>query len=101
MKTDATFPLPWEQVLWSSTPSFPVSWVGPGTQYALTDFRLVVNRNNRTVQELALDDIESVSLSQAWWQRTPASSEARWGPERRRFCVRIWGSCSQPLWRAP
>jgi hypothetical protein len=42
--------------------------------YAFTNFRLVVKRNKRTVQELALDDIESVTLTQRWWQRTTGTS---------------------------
>ena len=46
----------------------------PWTEYAFTDFRLVVKRRNRTAHELALDDIESVSLTQAWWQRTAGTS---------------------------
>ena len=74
MNTDATFPLPWEQVLWSSSPAFPASWWLVGTEYAFTNFRLVVKRKNRTVGELALDDIESVSLTQAWWQRAAGTS---------------------------
>jgi hypothetical protein len=77
MKTDETFPLPWEQVLWSSTPAFPVSLSRPRTHYAFTDFRLLVRRNKRTIHELALDDIESVSLSQSWWQRASGTSTVR------------------------
>jgi hypothetical protein len=74
MSTEETFPLPWEQVLWSSSPAWPVSWGRIRTEYALTNFRLVVKRRNRTVKELALDDIESVSLTQTWWQRTAGTS---------------------------
>ena len=74
MKTDEAFPLPWEQVLWSSSAAFPVSLARPRTQYAFTDFRLVVRRRNRTLQELALDDIDSVALSQSWWQRALGTS---------------------------
>jgi cytochrome c553 len=74
MNTEETFPLPWEQVLWSSSPAFPGSWGWIRTGYALTNFRLVVKRRNRTVEELALDDIESVVLTQAWWQRTAGTS---------------------------
>ena len=74
MDTDATFPLAWEQVLWSASPAFPVSLWRPRTEYAFTDFRLVVKRRNFTTHELALDDIESVSLTQAWWQRTAGTS---------------------------
>ncbi len=74
MNSDATFPLPWEQVLWSSSPAFPASCWLAGTEYAFTSFRLVVKRKNRTVDELALDDIESVTLTQAWWQRLRGTS---------------------------
>ena len=74
MNTGETFPLPWEQVLWSSSPAFPGSWGWIRTEYALTNYRLVVKRRNRTVEELALDDIESVTLTQAWWQRTAGTS---------------------------
>jgi cytochrome c553 len=74
MNTDATFPLPWEQVFWSSSPGFPVSLWRPRTQYAFTDFRLVEKCKYRTVSELALDDIESVKLTQTWWQRAAGTS---------------------------
>lgn len=77
MNTDATFPLPWEQVLWSASPAFPVSVWRLGTEYAFTDFRLVVRCKNRTVKELALDDIESVNLAQSWWQRAAGTSTVR------------------------
>jgi PH (Pleckstrin Homology) domain-containing protein len=77
MKTDITFPLPWEQVLWSSSPSFPASLSRPHVQYAFTDFRLLVRRKNRTIRELALDDIESVKLAQSRWQRAMGTSTVR------------------------
>jgi hypothetical protein len=77
MNTDATCPLPWEQVLWSSSPAFPVSLWRLGTEYAFTDFRLVVKSRNRTIRELALDDIQSVSLAQTWWQRAVGTSTVR------------------------
>jgi cytochrome c553 len=77
MDNISTFPLPWEHVLWSSAPAFPVSVVHWGTQYAFTDFRLVVNRRHRTVDELALHDIESVALTQTWWQRATGTSTVR------------------------
>ena len=77
MKTDPTFPLPWEQVLWSAAPAFPASLRAPGTRYAFTDFRLVIKRKHRTVDELALHDIESVSLTQTWWQRAAGTSTVR------------------------
>jgi PH (Pleckstrin Homology) domain-containing protein len=68
------FPLPWEQVYWSSAPAWPLSVLRPATQYALTDFRLVVRRRGRTVQELALDEVGSVRLSQSWSQRLIGTS---------------------------
>ena len=77
MKADETFPLPWEQLIWSTTPVFPVSLLRPATRYALTDFRLMVRRNNRTLGELALDDIDKVRLTQAWWQRAIGTSTVR------------------------
>jgi cytochrome c553 len=74
MNIDVAFPLPFELVLWSSSPVFPSSWWRFRTEYAFTTFRLVVKRRNRTVQELAVDDIESVSVTQAWWQRAAGTS---------------------------
>jgi cytochrome c553 len=73
MNTKETFPLPWEQVLWSSSPGRLGSWRWIRTEYALTDFRLVVRRN-RTVEELALDDIASVTLTQTRVQRIAGTS---------------------------
>ena len=75
--TRETFPLPWEQVFWRSAPAFPVWLSQPSTRYAFTDFRLVVRHRNRTVQELALDDIEGVRLTQTWWQRVAGTSTVR------------------------
>lgn len=77
MDTRETFPLPWEQVFWRSGPAFPVSVSHPATTYAFTDFRLVVRRRNRTVRELALDDIGGVRLTQTWWQRAAGTSTVR------------------------
>ena len=77
MNKVSTFPLAWEQVLWSSAPAFPVSLLRPRTAYAFTDFRLVINRKNCTVDELALHDIESVALTQTWWQRAAGTSTVR------------------------
>ena len=84
MTPDVTFPLPWEQVLWSSTPAFPISVSRRGTKYAFTDFRLVVNRRNRTIDELALHDIESVRLTQSRWQRLAGISTVRVSSRRSR-----------------
>ena len=47
------------------------------TEYVLTGFRVVVKRSHRTVEELALDDIDSVTLTQAWWQRIVGTSTVR------------------------
>lgn len=84
MTSDVTFPLPWEQVLWSSSPAFPTSVSRRGTKYAFTDFRLVVNRRNHTLDELALHDIESVRLIQSRWQRLAGTSTVRVSSRRRR-----------------
>jgi hypothetical protein len=77
MNKVSTFPLPWEQVLWTSAPAFPISLFRRRTEYAFTDFRLVIQRKNCTVDELALHDIESVALTQTWWQRTAGTSTVR------------------------
>ena len=74
MNWDATFPLPWEQVLWSASPQLPVRLWRSRTEYAFTNFRLVVRRRNRSIDELALDDIDAVTVSQAWWQRAAGTS---------------------------
>ena len=74
MKTGETFPLPWERVLWSASPAFPASLVPPRHAYAFTDFRLVVRRRDRTVRELALDEVDGVRLTQSWWQRAIGTS---------------------------
>ena len=71
------FPLPWEQLLWSSAPALPVRLALPRTTFALTDFRLVVRRHGRTAEEMALDDIDSVTLEQLGWQRMAGTSTVR------------------------
>jgi hypothetical protein len=76
MNTES-FPLPWEQLLWSSSPAVPAAWWRTKTEYAFTNLRLVVQRRNRTVQELAIDDIDSVTLTQQWWQRALGTSTVR------------------------
>jgi hypothetical protein len=68
---------PWERVFWSSSPAFPASLLRPRTEYALTDFRIVVRRHGRVVQEIALDDIAAVRLEQSWRQRLAATSTVR------------------------
>ena len=89
MTSDVTFPLPWEQVLWSSSPAFPTSVSRRGTKYAFTDFRLVVNRRNRTIDELALHDIESVRLTQSRWQRLTGTSTVRVSSRRNRVPLEL------------
>lgn len=82
MNRDSTFPLPWEQELWSARPAFPVRLWRMRTEYAFTNFRLVVRRSNRTVDELPLDDIDSVGLSQTWWQRAAGTSDVHVSSKR-------------------
>jgi hypothetical protein len=76
MKTEAvtTFPLSWEQVFWTARPRLPGGLLHPSTYYALTDFRLVVRRRHTIVQELALDDIDGVRLTQSWLQKMAGTS---------------------------
>ena len=72
MNSEPAFPLPWEHVLWSASSAFPAA-LRP-RKYAFTNLRLVATRRNRTINELALDDIESITLTQAWWQRVTGTS---------------------------
>ena len=83
MNRDATFPLAWEQVLWSASPQLPVRLWRSRTEYAFTNFRLVVKRKNRTLDELALADIDAVSLTQTWWQRAAGTSTVHVSSNRR------------------
>jgi hypothetical protein len=64
----------WERILWSSAPAFPASLLFPRTEYALTDFRIVVRRGGTIVHEIALDDIAAVRLEQSWRQRHSGTS---------------------------
>jgi cytochrome c553 len=89
MSTDATFPLPWEQILWSAQPAFPVRLWRTHTYYAFTNFRLVVKRRNRTIDELALADIDSVSLTQTWWQRAAGTSTVHVSSTRRDSAMQL------------
>ena len=73
-ENDDLFPLSWEQVLWSSGPVFPLSIVRPGTQYVLTDYRLLVRSRGRIIGELMLDDVGTVRLNQRWSQRITGTS---------------------------
>lgn len=61
-------------MLWISSPAFPVSMLRPATEYVLTDLRLIVRRHGQIVQELALDDVTAVRLTQSWHQRLGATS---------------------------
>ena len=74
--TDAlkSFPLSWEQVFWTAAPGFPGALLCPSTEYALTDFRLVIRRRGTIFRELALDDIDSVRLTQSWLQKALGTS---------------------------
>jgi len=89
VKTGETFPLPWEQVLWSASPAFPASLVHPQMSYAFTDFRVVVRRHDRTLHELALDEIDSVRLTQSWWQRITGTSTVQVRSRRNGSSVRL------------
>jgi cytochrome c553 len=82
VKGAETFPLGWEKVLWSSSPAFPLSLSRPGISYAFTDFRLVVRYRHQTVRELALDDVQSVRLTQTWWQKALGISTVTAKPRR-------------------
>ena len=82
MKTEETFPLPWEQVFWSSSPAFPASLLSTtnairlhGFSSASSDVKIVPSH------ELALDDIESVRLTQSWWQRASGTSTVQSFPD--------------------
>jgi hypothetical protein len=77
MKTEERFPLPWERVLWSSSPAFPTCIASPRTEYVFTDFRLVVRRRDSTIEELPLDDVGSVRLTQSQWQRATGTTTVR------------------------
>src|SRR5207249_2120215 len=68
---------PWERLFWSCRPGFPSSVLHPRTDYALTDFRIVVRRRGALLHEIALDDIAAVRLEQSWRQRLAATSNVR------------------------
>ena len=91
MPASEIFPLPWEQLLWSSTPAFPVWLARPYTTYALTDFRLVVMRRGRTVDEIALDEIDSVRLTQSPWQRACGTSTIQVRSRRNGWLLHLAG----------
>jgi hypothetical protein len=81
----------WEQVLWSSSPAFPSALARPATEYILTDFRIVVRRRRRIVQELALDDVAAVRLSQGWHERLAATSTVHIDSRRLNSTVALRG----------
>ena len=81
----------WEQVLWSSSPAFPSSLARPASDYILTDFRIIVRRRGRIVQELALDDAAGVRLSQSWYERLAATSTVRIDSRRLNSTVELRG----------
>jgi len=81
----------WEQVLWSSPPAFPSALARPATEYILTDFRIIVRRRKRIVQELALDDVAGVRLSQRWYERLAATSTVQIDSRRLNSTVELRG----------
>lgn len=66
----------WERVFWSASPAFPASAL-QRVEFVLTDFRIVVTRGDRIVDEIVLDDIARVRLEQSWWQRLAGTSTVR------------------------
>ena len=81
----------WEQVLWSSSPAFPGWLVRPSTEYVLTDFRVIVRRRGRILEELALDDVASVRLRQSWHERLAATSTVYIESRRHNSTVTLTG----------
>src|SRR5215210_747993 len=81
----------WEQVFWSSSPAFPRSLARPATEYILTDFRIMVRRRGRILQELALDDVAGVRLSQSWHERLAATSTVKIASRRLNSTVVLRG----------
>lgn len=72
--TAETFPLQWERIVWSARPAFPRGLAGVRTEYILTDFRIVIRRSGRTVDEIAVDDVARVELHQGRLQRLLGTS---------------------------
>jgi hypothetical protein len=68
---------PWEHTYWTASSGFPSSLLPLQQEYVLTDIRLVVRRGDEIDQEIALDDIASVRLTQSWRQRIAATSTVR------------------------
>ena len=67
--TAEAFPLQWERIAWSARPAFPHALMGWRTEYVLTDFRIVIRRSGRTVDEIAVDDVARIELHQGRLQR--------------------------------
>lgn len=67
--TGEAFPLQWERIVWSARPAFPRALTGFRTEYVLTDFRILIRRSGRTVNEIAVDDVAHVELRQGRLQR--------------------------------
>jgi hypothetical protein len=86
----------WEQVLWSSSPAFPSALARPATDYILTDFRIIVRRRGLIVQELALDDVVGVRLSQNWYERLAATSTVQIDSRRLKSTVELRGIYQGP-----
>lgn len=61
----------------------------PATEYVLTDLRLIVKRRGRIAQELALDDVTGVRLTQSWYQRLSATSSIVVYQRRKRRPIEI------------
>ena len=86
----------WEQVLWSSSPAFPGSFARPSVEYILTDFRIMVRRRGRVLQELALDDVSGVRLTQSWCERLAGTSTVRINSRRHDSAVALCGISQGP-----
>jgi hypothetical protein len=80
----------WEHVLWSSSPAFPRS-LPVSTEYILTDFRIMVRRRGRVLQELALDDVAGVRLTQGWCDRLLGSTTVVIDSRRHSAAVALHG----------
>ena len=79
----------WEHVLWSSTPALPSALARPFVEYILTDFRIMVRRRGHILQELALDDVTSVRLTQSWHERLAATSTVHIDSRRQKSAVAL------------
>jgi cytochrome c553 len=81
----------WEHVLWSSCPAFPYSLLPLAAEYILSDFRIVVRRRGRVLQELALDDVAGVRLTRSWHGWLTASITVRIDSRRHSSAVVLYG----------